>query len=192
MSTEIRINDELVPTYEQLKTKAAELVKEASIVYAAYNATVREPDGDFADFQTIHELQALCQEYHDQPEHVSLKADRDAQQKRADALAVENEAMREAIAFATAPDMWIEQHDGMLDYRYSEWYVDVLNAAVETPATSAALAAIEARGVEKLAAYLWKRGNEIVSEGGKKLEVIQVRVAAKMAEMFANELREAK
>ncbi|HEJ7990197.1 TPA: hypothetical protein SMI27_000835 [Serratia liquefaciens] len=65
--------------------------------------------------------------------------------RRADALAVENAAMREAIAFATAPDMWIEQHDGMLDYRYSEWYVDVLNAAIETPATDAALAAIEAR-----------------------------------------------
>lgn len=65
--------------------------------------------------------------------------------RRADALAVENAEMREAIAFATAPDMWIEQHDGMLDYRYSEWYVDVLNAAIETPATSAALAAIEAR-----------------------------------------------
>ncbi|HEI9849567.1 TPA: hypothetical protein SLN67_002602 [Serratia marcescens] len=71
-----------------------------------------------------------------------VKADRDA-------LAVENAEMREAITFATAPDMWIEQHDGMLDYRYSEWYVDVLNAAVKTPATSAALAAIEASGVEK-------------------------------------------
>jgi hypothetical protein len=74
-----------------------------------------------------------------------VKADRDAQQKRADALAVEGALMREAIEFATAPDMWIEQQDGMLDYRYSEWYVDVLNAAIETPATSAALAAIEAR-----------------------------------------------
>lgn len=72
----------------------------------------------------------------------ALKAERDA-------LLAENVAMREAIEFATATDMWIEQDDGMLDYRYSEWYVDVLNAAIETPSTDAALAAIEARGVEK-------------------------------------------
>ncbi|MBN5231696.1 hypothetical protein JY446_20425 [Serratia marcescens] len=109
----------------------------------------------------------------------ALKAERDAQQKRADALevrlrnaliseqeaiqrahaanqtndalAVENQAMRNAIDFATAVDMWIEQHDGMFDYRYQEWYVDVLNAATETPATDAALASIQAQGVEKFA-----------------------------------------
>lgn len=75
-------------------------------------------------------------------ESATLKADRDALAQRADALAVENAAMRKAITFATAPDMWIEQHDGMLDYRYHEWYVDVLNAAIETPPTDAALAAI--------------------------------------------------
>lgn len=47
------------------------------------------------------------------------------------ALVAENARMREAIEFATAPDMWQEQHDGMLEYRYSEWYVDVLNAAID-------------------------------------------------------------
>ncbi|MDS0779569.1 hypothetical protein OSC13_16815 [Serratia marcescens] len=115
----------------------------------------------------------------------ALKAERDA-------LAVENAAMRHAITFATAPDMWIDKGYNHFEYRYQEWYVDVLNASAEIPATDAALAAIQAQGVEKFAAYLWKRGNEIVSEGGKKSEAIQVRVAAKMAEMFVEELREAK
>ncbi|EMP7138391.1 hypothetical protein ROV06_004094 [Serratia marcescens] len=113
--------DALAVENQALKAKAAELVHEASEVYSAYNDTIREPDGDFMDMQTLYEMQRI-----------------------------------------------------------------------ETPATSAALAAIEVRGVEKFAAYLWKRGNEIVSEGGKKSEVIQVRVAAKMAEMFVEELREAK
>lgn len=106
----------------------------------------------------------------------ALKADRDA-------LAVENAEMREAIAFATAPDMWIEQHDGMLDYRYSEWYVDVLNAAIETPATSAALAAIEARGVEKYAELF----NETVN-----MEREHNKEFYKGAIWFAKQLREAK
>ncbi len=113
--------DALAVENAALKSKAAELVHEASEVYSAYNATIREPDGDFMDMQTLYEMQRI-----------------------------------------------------------------------ETLSTDAALAAIQAQGVEKFAAYLWKRGNEIVSEGGKKSEVIQVRVAAKMAEMFVEELREAK
>lgn len=42
-----------------LKSKAAELVHEASEVYSAYNATVREQDGDFMDMQTLHEMQCI-------------------------------------------------------------------------------------------------------------------------------------
>lgn len=53
--------------------------------------------------------------------------------KKYDALLAENLAMREAIEFATAPDMWEEQYDGTLKYRYCEWYVDVLNAAIKQP-----------------------------------------------------------
>ncbi|MCS2172777.1 hypothetical protein MUU46_21055 [Scandinavium sp. TWS1a] len=60
------------------------------------------------------------------------------------ALAAENAGLRSAAEFATAPDMWIEQADGMLDYRYCEWYVDVLNAAMTTPATDAFLAEVRA------------------------------------------------
>lgn len=63
-------------------------------------------------------------------------------------LAAENAALKQAAEFATAPDMWVEQADGMLDYRYHEWYVDVLKAAMETPATDAYLAGIKADGVE--------------------------------------------
>ncbi|MGQ8895815.1 hypothetical protein, partial [Klebsiella variicola] len=69
-------------------------------------------------------------------------------------LAAENVALNQAAEFATAPDMWIEQADGMLDYRYCDWYVDVLKAAMETPATDRIVAEAEARGVEKFIASL--------------------------------------
>ncbi|WP_411194764.1 hypothetical protein [Raoultella planticola] len=66
-------------------------------------------------------------------------------------LAAENVAMKQAAEFATASDMWIEQADGMLDYRYHEWYVDVLKTAMETPATDRIVAGIKADGVEQAA-----------------------------------------
>lgn len=61
-------------------------------------------------------------------------------------LAAENVTMKQAAEFATASDMWIEQADGMLDYRYHEWYVDVLKTAMETPATDSIVAGIKADG----------------------------------------------
>ena len=64
------------------------------------------------------------------------------------ALAAENAGLKAAAEFATAPDMWVEQADGMLDYRYCEWYVDVLNSAIETPATDAFLAEVRASGID--------------------------------------------
>lgn len=42
-----------------LKSKAAELVHEASEVYSAYNATITESDGDFMDMQTLQEMQCV-------------------------------------------------------------------------------------------------------------------------------------
>lgn len=71
-----------------------------------------------------------------------------------DQLAAESVGLKTAAEFATAPDMWIEQADGMLDYRYCDWYVDVLKAAMETPATDRIVAGIKADGVE------WKEGAE--------------------------------
>ncbi|WP_338481951.1 hypothetical protein [Citrobacter freundii] len=69
-------------------------------------------------------------------------------------VAAENAVLKKAADFATPPDMWIEQADGMLDYRYCEWYVDALKAAMETPATDAFLAEVRAQGVELFAASL--------------------------------------
>lgn len=65
-----------------------------------------------------------------------------------DRLAAENVGLKQAAEFATASDMWIEQADGMLDYRYHEWYVDVLKTAMETPATDRIYAGIKADGVD--------------------------------------------
>ena len=69
-------------------------------------------------------------------------------------LAAENVALKQAAEFATAPDMWIEQDDGMLDYRYHEWYVDVLKAAMETPATDRIYAGIKADAAAPLVSAL--------------------------------------
>lgn len=69
-------------------------------------------------------------------------------------LAAENVALKQAAEFATASDMWIEQADGMLDYRYHEWYVDVLKTAMETPATDAYLAGIKADAQSEVIEWL--------------------------------------
>lgn len=69
-------------------------------------------------------------------------------------LAAENAALKQAAEFATAPDMWVEQADGMLDYRYHEWYVDVLKAAMETPATDRIVAGIKADAIDEAAVEL--------------------------------------
>lgn len=42
-----------------LRSNAAELVHEASKIYSAYNSTITEPDGDFMDMQTLHEMQCI-------------------------------------------------------------------------------------------------------------------------------------
>lgn len=42
-----------------LKSKAAELVHEASEVYSAYNSSITEHDGDFMDMQTLQEMQCV-------------------------------------------------------------------------------------------------------------------------------------
>lgn len=38
--------------------------------------------------------------------------------------------LEEAIRFACAPDMWLETGNGLLEYRYIDWYVDVLQEAL--------------------------------------------------------------
>ncbi|CVA03209.1 hypothetical protein [Serratia marcescens] len=51
--------DALAVENAALKSKASELVHEASEVYSAYNATIKEPDGDFMDMQTLYEMQRI-------------------------------------------------------------------------------------------------------------------------------------
>lgn len=91
----------------------------------------------------------------------NVLADQNAQ------LAAENVALKQAAEFATASDMWIEQADGMLDYRYHEWYVDVLKTAMETPATDAYLAGIKADGVEEWVSSRGGRWNGTTEEALK-------------------------
>ncbi|ELQ9312388.1 hypothetical protein R3D73_005445 [Serratia marcescens] len=89
----------------------------------------------------------------------TLEAERDAQQKRADALAVENASMREALDSIRiySSDTLSGPSDSVPDM--AAWLregVEHLHqvSIIETPATSAALAAFEVRGVEKAAAAL--------------------------------------
>lgn len=87
----------------------------------------------------------------------ALKAERDAQQKQADALAVENAALKAAHPQPFGREMMkaldaYEKHQdevpetGMLD----AFFILRDSIRVETTATDAALAAIQAQGVEKL------------------------------------------
>ncbi|RYM47233.1 hypothetical protein BSQ97_25180, partial [Serratia proteamaculans] len=117
------------------------------------------------------------------------KADRDA-------LAAENAAMREALdtirIFSSdtlsgpsdsAPDMAAWLREGV------EYLHHISN--VETPATDAALAAIEARGVEKFAAWASEQESMARGAGDKKEARIYCQVEAR-AKHFAIKLREAK
>ncbi|MGP1267734.1 hypothetical protein ACJ8IM_04845 [Serratia sp. CY33525] len=110
-----------------------------------------------------------------------LKAERDALADRADALAVENQALNELL-------------DSICN-AYNEELTDLLDIAVkmavklQTPATDAALAAIQAQGVEKYAADL----DQIASESNPAEPKHTVASSyADDARSFAKKLREAK
>ncbi|WP_199635086.1 hypothetical protein JEM67_09830 [Serratia sp. PAMC26656] len=127
-----------------------------------------------------------------------VKADRDAQQKRADALAVENATLRVAV------DGFNEELYGK-GFEVLGWH---LNGATEpldnwfgdndwnpeTPDTDAALAAIEARGVEKFVTKVAERLRTAGGEDGYSLVHFGEyadHLEAK-GEEFATELREGK
>ncbi|MGP1148162.1 hypothetical protein ACJ8LH_01445 [Serratia sp. CY49633] len=117
----------------------------------------------------------------------TLKAERDAQQKRADALAVENVAMREALDSIRiySSDTLSGPSDSVPDM--AAWLregVEHLHqvSIIETPATDAALAAIQAQGVEKAIERLM---NMFASTGHIGIPVMAL-------EGLAKELREAK
>ncbi|EPX9548731.1 hypothetical protein ACW6GR_000046 [Klebsiella michiganensis] len=69
-------------------------------------------------------------------------------------VTAENVGLKAAAEFATAPDMWIEQADGMLEYRYCDWYVDVLKGAMETPATDRIYAGAKADAQSEVIEWL--------------------------------------
>lgn len=111
-------------------------------------------------------------------------------------LAAENVALKQAAEFATAPDMWVEQADGMLDYRYHEWYADVLKAAMETPATDAYLAGIKAEAKSHdLNAFISHYSAELdnhIANGGDQFDDRAVRLRGVIvgARMFREKLRD--
>lgn len=106
----------------------------------------------------------------------ALEAERDAQQKRADALAVENQAQAAALSL-------ISSCYGLSPHIQSM-------CAVDTPATSAALAAIEARGVEKFADCMLTLANDPTYSTASHRN--DLRDAGAKAKDYAAELREAK
>jgi len=106
-----------------------------------------------------------------------VKADRDAQQKRADALAVERDAARNALAsiYKTVTGERPE---------WSNWHA-YLDDIVEE--VGAAVAAIEARGVEKFAEFLHDLAPHV-----EEYEMEHCDVFGYQATEFAKQLREAK
>lgn len=103
-------------------------------------------------------------------------------------VVAENAGLKAAAEFATAEDMWIEQHDGMLDYRYSEWYVDVMKSAMETPATGAFLNEVRAQGVEMLAAE-YESKIEPYKNHDEFMNAHYLKMQANEARNFAAQLR---
>lgn len=105
-------------------------------------------------------------------ESATLKADRDAQQKRADALAVENAGFKHALSV-------ILEHVDVTDKGQAGVVAMIANDELfnsETPATSAALAAIRNEATARVLKHLCDR--QLIS--------------ATVAELKADELREAK
>lgn len=175
----------------------------------------------------------------------ALKADRDAQQKRADALAVENAALNSGCGFfAYDPDNGFEEFktkeeaiaaaESYIDYYRGEacdgWPDEVAQVSwgiimqestrvnerprtnddscdpaietvcdyallpnIETPATSAALAAIEARGVDALIERKLKQlANMHPDTHAFGATAMSLRAQINELQAFAAELREAK
>ncbi|XPP74336.1 hypothetical protein ACN2AS_05480 [Serratia liquefaciens] len=113
----------------------------------------------------------------------SVKADRDAQQKRADALAVENAALIEGLRciYTTA---LISQDSGpkiLYSWDFANQPAEEIEMWIsDAKETDAALAAIEARGVEMATVKMQESGAQTF--GDCYIALVQ----------FANELREGK
>lgn len=104
-----------------------------------------------------------------------------------DALVVENATLREAAEFAIAPDMWEELGGNVLRYQYQEWYADKLKAALTSTATSSAIAALRAEGVEMFAQHCDDSIGFVEPEDEELYTLME-----EQAREFARQLRESK
>ncbi|MBH3202604.1 hypothetical protein I5N04_01890 [Serratia marcescens] len=116
----------------------------------------------------------------------AVEAERDAQQKRADALAVENAGFKHALSV-------ILEHVDVTDKGQAGVVAMIANDELfnsETPATDAALAAIQAQGVEKFADRMLTLANDPTYSTASHRN--DLRDAGAKAMDYAAKLREAK
>lgn len=126
----------------------------------------------------------------------ALKADRDAQQKRADALAVENAALIEGLRciYTTA---LIAQDSGpeiLYSWDFANQPAEEIEMWIsDAKETDAALAAIEARGVDQLIERKLKQlANMHPDTHAFGATAMSLRAQINELQAFAIELREAK
>ncbi|HCB1445090.1 hypothetical protein [Serratia marcescens] len=143
----------------------------------------------------------------------AVEAERDAQQKRADALAVRNEILTafltEGFNIAGKGGSWcggdIQELGEKLGLFARETYQPALHGyhcghepgedsvyVITNSSTDAALAAIQAQGVEKLADKLDAEIEQIMSGAFFYDEISSREAISKMVREYATELREAK
>ncbi|MGX1958402.1 hypothetical protein [Serratia proteamaculans] len=127
----------------------------------------------------------------------ALKADRDAQQKRADALAVENAAKNEILNWNLETGMSASARAFHVGCDAKGCLHDAVQAMLihfHTPATDAALAAVKKQahidGIEQFIAEMLDRGNDPTNSITESTRA-DMRRAAMFARTFV-ELREAK
>ena len=126
----------------------------------------------------------------------ALKAERDA-------LAVENAALKSLsiklfnLGYlhgheSTVEGYFVDVHRNDLCTYHDDVVAEIIEDESETPATSAALAAIEARGVEKLADKLDAEIEQFMNGAFFYDEISSREAISKMVREYATELREAK
>ena len=120
-------------------------------------------------------------------------------------LVAENEALKSAFNPVEIPEDAVNAFNNTAEFDWDSnesgswtWVendTDVIRAVLdampkpETPATDSFTAELRAQGVGEFAADMWKQGNELVAEGGQKRLVVQVRLAAKLADTYVDNLR---
>ena len=155
-----------------------------------------DPNGNLVKYEDYAALEARCAALAaDNEKAMEAMRQADAAVKLAhekfSALATENAELKKAAEFATAPDMWIEQADGMLDYRYCEWYVDVLRAAMETPVTDAFLAEVRAHDLNAFIRHHSAELDAHIKNGGEPFDEKSVRIRGIIvsARLFREQIR---